>query len=130
MVHVCLSVETALAELPRACAGELDEPPSSGIGSNAAAEQQQQQQQQQQKRRAPRALTFGGAYSDEEVRSMTEAVRARVPGIQAVRVTREDAAAAGVGGPDPSYIAKVLKKKLGELGLEPEKEEEGTSKGE
>ncbi len=60
----------------------------------------------------PRAIIFGGSIPDEEVARVTEAVKAKAPGITPIRVTRQDVLDAGAEGPNPEIIAKLLREKL------------------
>ena len=98
MAHICLSLEAAEAELPAVCAGELGAAASSGLGSNAALPEAE--------RRVPRAIVFGAGVPDEEVARVTDAVRARAPGVAPVRVTRQDVLDTGAQAPNPEIIVK------------------------
>ncbi|KAG7283985.1 hypothetical protein NEMBOFW57_010343 [Staphylotrichum longicolle] len=111
LVHICLTPTQAVAELPPLCAGALDTPDSSGLGSNAALPAGE--------RRVPRGIIFGGGVGDEDLERVMRAVRERVPeedgGVKVVRVTREDVLAKGATGPSAGVIGEVLREKLAGL---------------
>lgn len=96
-----------MAELPSVCAGDLDTPIVSGLGTNASLPPPE--------RRVPLAVIFGGGVPDDQVQSLTEAIHSSAPNAKIVRVTRQDILAAGGEGPNPEVIAGVIKNKLGEM---------------
>lgn len=107
VVHCCLSLDSALSELPSLCAGEVEAAPSSGLGTNAQAETAA--------RKVPQAIFFGGGFTDDEYDKITAAVQARAPGVHAVKVQKRDVLAAGSIGPNPETIAKIYRKKMAAL---------------
>ncbi|KAK4162418.1 Matrilin-4 [Cladorrhinum sp. PSN259] len=108
IVHICLDLAAATAELPLLFSGDRDVSPSSGLGTNDELSPAERQ--------IPRAIIFGGKTSEEEVQTITQAVHAKAPGIKTVHVTKQDIVEAGGNGPNPEIISSVLKKKLVELG--------------
>ncbi len=63
-------------------------------------------------RKVPRAIIFGGGIPEEEIARVTQAVQARAPGIKPIRISRQEILDAGVQGPNPEVIVKILKTKL------------------
>ncbi len=104
VVHIALSLEAALAELPVVSSGELETAPSSGLGSNAGAPVAE--------RKAPKAIIFGAGIPEEDVARVIEAVNAKAPGVKPIQVTKEDVQGAGADKPNPEIIVKILKDKL------------------
>ena len=107
MVHICLDLDAAIAELPAVCAGDLDADPASGLGTNATLPAGE--------RRVPRAIIFGGGIPDEEVAKVGDAVRASAPGIRIVKVARQEVLDAGAEKPNPEVIVGILRGKLAGL---------------
>ncbi|KAK5659243.1 hypothetical protein OQA88_1335 [Cercophora sp. LCS_1] len=107
VVHIALSTEAALAEIPAVASGDTGVVPSSGLGSNANADASARQ--------VPKALIFGGGISAEEVGEVKSAVSAAAPDLKFISITHDEIEAAG--GPTAENIASVLKGKLGEAGL-------------
>ncbi|KAK4096557.1 hypothetical protein N658DRAFT_501455 [Parathielavia hyrcaniae] len=111
LVHACLDLEKALAELPSVCAGDLDTPIASGVGTNV--------DRPVAERQTPEALVFGGGTTDPEVDAIVAAVNEKQPKggpeVKMVRVTKEDIQGTGAPGPTPEAIAVVLREKLGML---------------
>ncbi|KAJ2905540.1 hypothetical protein MKZ38_005184 [Zalerion maritima] len=103
-VHICLSLDTALAELPALFSGDAVKP-ASGLGTNAEAEVA----------KVPKYLIFGAGLPAEDVAKATEAVTAKCPEAKFVQVNKEDMIAAGASGPDPKVISEVLKSKIAEM---------------
>jgi len=97
-----------VAELPQACAGNLDGPISSGLGTNATKSSAAE-------RKAPVAVFFGGNNTDEEYEKITTAVKAAAPNTQFIEVKKRDVLAAGSFGPNPDTIAKIYRKKMAAL---------------
>ncbi|AEO67888.1 31d2142f-7e12-4cf1-9a0a-884652173e0d [Thermothielavioides terrestris] len=108
-VHICLSPETALAELPQVCAGKLDGPNAAQLGSNA--------QRAVGERRTPKAVVFGAGVADAEADNIVAAIKEVAPDINIVRVPREEVVAASGGKtpPEVGVIAKIVKEKLDAL---------------
>ncbi|KAK4151053.1 hypothetical protein C8A00DRAFT_45678 [Chaetomidium leptoderma] len=105
IVHICTNLSDATAELPQVCAGRLDTPAASGLGSNASVDVAD--------RKAPKAIIFGGGIPDDEVTAVTEAVHgAAGAAVKVVRVTRADILATGATGPSAEVIAGVLRGEL------------------
>lgn len=100
-------MESAEAEFPLICSGQLDAPCKSGLGSNAGKPPGE--------RRVPTIVYFGGGVSDEECERLTAAVSAKAPGARFVRVTRDEVLAAGAKGPQPDVIAKIFRDKAAGL---------------
>ena len=107
VVHTCLELGAAEAELPSLCAGETSIAPASGLGSNATVAAGE--------RKVPIAVFFGGGFSDSEYDKITAAVKAKAPGTHFVKVQKLDVIAAGSFGPNPDTIAKIYRKKLAAL---------------
>ncbi|CAK7205682.1 hypothetical protein SEUCBS139899_008461 [Sporothrix eucalyptigena] len=107
VAHICVSLDAAEAELPAICSGDLSTNPSSGLGSNAGLSVSE--------RKIPRAIIFGGGVPAEEVDRITKAVQARAPSVKPIHVKRDEMLAAGVTGPDPETITKLLKARLAEI---------------
>ncbi|TPX18311.1 uncharacterized protein E0L32_011809 [Thyridium curvatum] len=120
VVHITLTLQAALSELPALVAGDTSAPPSSGLGSNAAAPEAE--------RRVPRAVIFGGGLPEEEIRQVSEAVLGEGGknkmkegegeadgGVRIVVVRREDVLAKGVEGPNAEVIGEILREKLAGL---------------
>ncbi|KAK4191270.1 hypothetical protein QBC35DRAFT_376281 [Podospora australis] len=107
VVHCCLSLDSALSELPSLCAGELEVAPSSGLGTNSSSDTTS--------RKVPQAIFFGGGFTDDEYDKITSAVKARAPGVHFVKVQKRDVLAAGSFGPNPETIAKIYRKKMAAL---------------
>lgn len=68
-MHCCLTLPAALSELPALISGDLATVPSSGLGTNAGVADPS-------KRKIPRAVFFGGGFSDDEYEAVVRAVRA------------------------------------------------------
>ncbi|KAK4124376.1 hypothetical protein N657DRAFT_644599 [Parathielavia appendiculata] len=109
LVHACLNLEQARAELPNVCSGVLDTSIASKIGTNV--------DRPVAERKTPKALVFGGGIPDQEVDAVMAALKEKQPPaeVKVVRVTREDILATGAPGPSPEAIAQVLRQKLGAL---------------
>ncbi|KAJ9150748.1 hypothetical protein NKR23_g3531 [Pleurostoma richardsiae] len=107
IVHSCLDLSAAEAELPLLCAGELDTTAVSGLGSNAALPVTD--------RKVPKAILLGGGIPDEEVERLSELIKAKAPNINLVRVTKEDVLSAGASGPDPDVITRIYREKMAAL---------------
>ncbi|KAL1843448.1 hypothetical protein VTJ49DRAFT_1558 [Mycothermus thermophilus] len=123
LVHICTNPQTATAELPPLCAGNLSNPETSGLGSNSSRPVSE--------RRVPRAIIFGGAVDDVTLEGVMGAVREAVAAAGekkeaegeegkkevpvVVRVTRADILAQGVDVPNPEVITKVIMGKCEEL---------------
>ncbi|KAL2017106.1 hypothetical protein VTK56DRAFT_2578 [Thermocarpiscus australiensis] len=131
VVHCCLTYETALRELPAACAGDNNNTPppapASGLGTNARAVDASA-------RKAPQAVLFGGGFSDAEYEGIVRAVRERCGDpehkhkqnktIHFVKVQKRDVLAAGSLGPNPEVIARIFRKKLAAAVAREEQQEE------
>ncbi|KAK0712872.1 hypothetical protein B0T26DRAFT_677280 [Lasiosphaeria miniovina] len=107
LAHICLDLETAQAELPLICAGNLETEPSSGLGSNAGVPATE--------RKVPRAIIFGGGIPTDEIQRVHDAVQAKAPEVKQIHLTRQDILDAGATGPDPEVIGRLLRQKLAEL---------------
>ncbi|KAK3303080.1 uncharacterized protein B0T15DRAFT_262894 [Chaetomium strumarium] len=107
VVHMCMDGKSAITELPPLCGGNTATAPSSGLGSNVDREAAE--------RKVPKVVIFGGAVTDDEAKSVSEAVAVLAPQVKMVRVTKDDISAAGSAGPNPEVIVKVLREKLGKL---------------
>lgn len=105
VVHVCLDGDTAVAELPALCSGDMSVVPSTGFGTNAQAASEAE-------RKVPQAIFFGGGFDDADFERISAAVKAANPNIHFIKVQKRDVLAAGSFGPNPETIAKVFKKKL------------------
>ncbi|KAK1756933.1 hypothetical protein QBC47DRAFT_400562 [Echria macrotheca] len=105
VVHACLDLDAALAELPAVFAGDLVKSPSSGLGTNASVPVEQ--------RKTPQAVFFGGGFSDDEFEKIQAAVlNAASARVHFIKVQKRDVLAAGSFGPNPDTIAKIFRKKL------------------
>ena len=104
-MHICSDSAIALAELPAIFAGNLENPPASGLGTNAAVPPE--------KRKVPQAVFFGGGFSDAEFEQIKGAVLAVNPDAHFIKVQKRDVLAVGSFGPNPDAIAKIYRKKLG-----------------
>ncbi|KAK3328029.1 hypothetical protein B0T19DRAFT_441956 [Cercophora scortea] len=104
VVHCCLDLNAALSELPAICAGQLDTSPSSNLGTNATTPRES--------RKVPRAIFFGGGFTDDEFARITTAVKATGAAVHFVKVQKRDVLAAGSFGPNPDTIAKIYRKKM------------------
>jgi hypothetical protein len=104
---MCTDNKSAITELPALCSGNTATAPASGLGSNVDREAAE--------RKVPKVVIFGGGVTDDEAKSVSEAVALQAPQVKMVRVTKEGIMAAGSAGPNPEVIAKVLKEKLGKL---------------
>lgn len=91
VVHICTDKDAALKELPDLCAGDVNTPQASGLGTNATASSKQ----------IPKGVVFGGRLPDEEYEEMAKAIQAKAPGVRVVRVQREDLENAGLTVPPP-----------------------------
>ncbi|KAL2194060.1 hypothetical protein P885DRAFT_80588 [Corynascus similis CBS 632.67] len=110
LVHMCLSPDSAIAELPGLCAGGASAGSvvsSSGLGSNISRPDAE--------RRLPRGIIFGGGIGEEDVARVMDAVHREAPGIKAVRVTRDAILATGAQRPSPEIITRILREKLGAM---------------
>ncbi|KAK3320126.1 hypothetical protein B0T19DRAFT_468334 [Cercophora scortea] len=104
VVHICLTLEAALAELPLIFSGALDTDPSSKLGSNAETAVAD--------RKVPLALIFGGGLPEDQIKAVKEAVLAKAPNAKPIVITRQDIFDAGGKGPDPDLICRLLREKL------------------
>ncbi|KXX81470.1 hypothetical protein MMYC01_201753 [Madurella mycetomatis] len=75
VVHCCLTVASALAELPALIAGNLTTLLTSGLDTNATVADPS-------RRKIPRAVFFGGGFSDEGYEAIVNAVRERAAGAE------------------------------------------------
>jgi hypothetical protein len=113
VVHCSLDIQTALAELPALCAGDLTKLPASGLGTNQGVAEPSE-------RKVPEAIFFGGGFSDDEYEALVGAVREATAGgaggagkpVQFIKVQRRDVLAAGSFGPNPEVIARIYKRKM------------------
>ncbi len=106
-MHIALTLETAVAELPLVSAGELAAEPASGLGSNAGAPLSE--------RKVPTAIIFGAGIPEADIARVMEAVQAKAPGVKPIQVSRDDVLGAGADKPNPEIIVKILKEKLAGL---------------
>ncbi|GAB1314821.1 hypothetical protein MFIFM68171_05031 [Madurella fahalii] len=111
VVHCCLTLPSALAELPALVAGNLTILPTSGLGTNATATDPP-------KRKVPQAIFFGGGFSDEEYEAIVSAVRERAAGGE------EEGRGRGGGGEEEEKKGKE-KEKEQEKGAQNEDGKEG-----
>ncbi|KAL2144351.1 hypothetical protein VTI28DRAFT_9175 [Corynascus sepedonium] len=110
LVHMCLSPDSAITELPGLCTGGASAASvisSSGLGSNVSRPDAE--------RRVPRGIIFGGGIGEEDVARVMDAVHREAPGIKAVRVTRDAILATGAQRPSPEIITRILREKLGAM---------------
>ncbi len=100
------------------CAGELDTPQASGVGSNATAATKQ----------VPEIVIFGGRTFDDQFAELSTAITARAPGLRIVRIEPTDELAPagihcpgpgptqpGMEHPDHEGATRVLKAKLARI---------------
>ncbi|KAL2176522.1 uncharacterized protein P884DRAFT_244956 [Thermothelomyces heterothallicus CBS 202.75] len=107
LVHICLDLDSAIAELPGVCAGGANAAsllPSSGLGSNVSRPAAE--------RKVPRGIIFGAGISDGDLARVMDAVKKVAPETKVVRVTREAILAKGAQTPSPEIITKVLREIL------------------
>ncbi|KAL2264160.1 hypothetical protein VTK26DRAFT_1278 [Humicola hyalothermophila] len=125
VVHVCLKLSHALAELPSLCNRDVNVAAASPLGSNQA-----RRDDDILGRRVPVAVVFGGGVADDEYEAVAAAIEARLKEeagrgdgaqqpVKMVRVTRADVLAAGGTGPEPGVVARVVRSKLQAEGLKP-----------
>jgi hypothetical protein len=107
VVHICLDLASATAELPAVVSGDVARPSASGLGSNAAKPAGD--------RKVPKIIFFAAQIPAEEVESVSAAVKASAPDAQFVQVTLAELKAAGSTGPNVDVFVKVLKDKLAGL---------------
>lgn len=103
-VHICIALKDALAELPVLFAGEAVTP-ASKLGTNVGAETQQ----------TPKYLIFGAGLPAEEVKQVSDAVKAKSEAAKFIQVNKSEIVAAGGSGPDPKVVGHVLKAKIAEM---------------
>ena len=106
-MHCCLDFSAAEKELPAICSGDLETNPASGLGTNASIPPAE--------RKVPKAIFFGGGFTDDEFEKLSAAVKARSPDVHFVKVQKRDVLAAGSFGPNPETIAKIYRKKMAAL---------------
>lgn len=89
--------------------GDLSQLPSSGLGSNV--------KRPEAERRVPLSIGAGAGVSDDEFEQMKKEI-GEFGHVKFIKMTIEDIRATGhQGGPDPSILAPIFKKKLKEMGL-------------
>ncbi len=104
VVHTCLDIAAAEAELPALCAGDVSVAATSGLGSNVAKASAE--------RVVPKVVFFGGDISDSDVEKLSGLIREKAPAMLFVKVSKLDVLKAGGLGPNPDVIAKVYRKKM------------------
>jgi hypothetical protein len=104
VVHICLDIASAEAELPTVFGGDAGQDAASSLGSNAT--------RQGTDRAVPKILLFGGDVADDEIEKVTGLVKEKSPNAVIIKISKLDVFKAGGLGPNPDVIAKVYRKKL------------------
>ncbi|KAJ9660499.1 hypothetical protein H2201_006921 [Coniosporium apollinis] len=105
VIHVCLTHEAALIELPALLRGDLVAP-SSGIGTNAERDAAE--------RVGPRAVLMGGGVTMEEFQECKEKAGGNED-VKWIKLTMEKLKE--LGGPSPDTIVTVCREMLKDAGL-------------
>lgn len=111
VVHAVIGEDPSVAilEFRAVLSGDLSQLPSSGLGSNM--------RRPEAERRVLLSIGAGAGVPDEEFEQVKREI-GNVGDVKFVKITIEDVRATGhQGGPDPSILGPVWKKKLKEIGL-------------